>query len=117
MQDNNREASRDGSLHGDNAMNSIYYAVYDIVANDTRESVIHILKDAGFIRIQKSVFCGKISNQQKKDLIERIQYVIDLDADSFYLIMSCNQCFGKITLLGKNFDIEYASGNKASLVF
>lgn len=98
-------------------MKSIYYAVYDITENDRRDAIIHILKDAGFIRIQKSVFCGKIASQQKKDLIERAKQVLDMDEDSFYLILSCNQCFGKITLLGKNFDVQYASDERPSMVF
>ena len=98
-------------------MKSMYYAVYDITDNGIRESTIHILKDAGFIRIQKSVFCGKIGSQQKNDMIEKIKNSINLESDSFYLIMSCSQCFGKIVLLGKDFDVEYAAEKRSSMVF
>ena len=95
----------------------MFYAIYDIVDNNTRESIIQILKDAGFTRIQKSVFCGGLNNQQKKDLIEKIKAVISQEADSLYLIMSCKQCFGNIITFGKNFDMEYAAGTRSSMVF
>ena len=94
----------------------MYYAVYDITENSIRESLIHILKDASFVRVQKSVFCGRLSGQQKKDLIEKIKHVISEEDDSFYLIMCCNQCFGKIITLGKDFDAEYVSDQKPSMV-
>ncbi len=94
---------------------SMYYAVYDITENSTRSSVTHILKNQGFIRIQKSVFCGSLSGQNKKDLIESIKTTIN-ENDSFYLILTCNQCFGKIKIIGKGFDKEYVSDKKPAVV-
>ncbi len=95
----------------------IYYAIYDIVDDSTRQSTIQILKDAGFTRIQKSVFCGIMNNQQKTDLLEKIKAVINEEEDSFYLIASCSQCFGKVITLGRDFDAEYVTGNRPSMVF
>lgn len=95
----------------------MYYAIYDIVENSIRESIIQVLKDYGFIRIQKSVFCGKLKNQQKKDLVSSANKIIDLQADSFYLLASCSVCFGNIITLGKSFDKQYVSGNRSSMVF
>ena len=94
---------------------NMYYAVYDITENSTRTSVIHILKNQGFIRIQKSVFCGSLSGQSKKDLIELIKITVN-ENDSFYLILACNQCFGKIKVIGKGFDKEYVSDKKPAIV-
>ncbi len=96
---------------------TMYYATYDITEDSIRKSVIQILKDGGMVRIQKSVFCGNISNQQKKDLIEQIKNTINQEVDSFYLIISCNQCFGKITTIGRNFDSQYVQGKRPSMVF
>jgi CRISPR-associated protein Cas2 len=93
----------------------MYYAVYDLTDNNTRTSVIHALKNHGFVRIQKSVFCGNISNQQKKDLIETIKILISAD-DSFYLMLSCNRCFGRVVVVGKGFDKEYVADKKGSAV-
>lgn len=94
---------------------SMYYATYDVSDNGIRESIINILKNSGFTRIQKSVFCGKISNQQKKDIIEKIKIVID-ETDSFYLMMACTTCFGKMSIVGKGFDREYVSDEKDSAI-
>lgn len=94
---------------------SMYYAIYDISNNNTRTATIHTLKDQGFVRIQKSVFCGRISNQQKKDLIEIIKQLI-FENDSFYLVQSCNVCFGKIIIVGKGFDKKYVAGQWESMV-
>lgn len=95
---------------------SIYYAVYDIKENRTRDSVIQILKNHGFVRIQKSVFCGNIVNQQRKDLIEMIKTVVS-ENDSFYLMLSCVSCFGKVTIVGKGFDKDYVADKKGAAVF
>ena len=94
---------------------SMYYAVYDISDNGIRTSLIQILKDHGFVRIQKSVFCGNLAVQQKKDLIESIKPILT-ENDSFYLMLSCNSCFGKIMIVGKGFDKEYVSDTKGSMV-
>jgi len=95
---------------------SMYYAVYDISDDIIRTRTIQILKDAGFTRIQKSVFCGKISGQQKKDVIENVKNIIPRDEDSFYLLLACTKCFGRITIVGKGFDKEYVSNDKSSIV-
>lgn len=94
---------------------NMYYATYDVSDNGIRESIIHILKNSGFTRIQKSVFCGKISNQQKKDIVEKIKIVIG-ETDSFYLMMACSTCFGKMNIVGKGFDKEYVSDEKNSMI-
>lgn len=96
---------------------TMYYAVYDITDDTKREAVIQILKDAGLVRIQKSVFCGGLVSQQRKDLIEMVKLVIDADNDSFYLIMSCSKCFKNTLMIGKGFDTEYVEGKRGSMVF
>jgi CRISPR-associated protein Cas2 len=93
-----------------------YYAIYDISDNLVRSNVIRILKNAGFVRIQKSAFCGTLVNQKKKDLLEDIKRVIIDDRDSFYLILTCQQCFGRISVLGKGFDAQYAAGKRPAEV-
>ena len=93
----------------------IYYAVYDISDNSRRESVVQILKDAALERVQKSVFCGRLSRQEKKDLLEKIKYIINKE-DSFYLLMNCNQCFKQMVVLGKKFNAEYVANEKPAMV-
>ncbi len=94
-----------------------YYAIYDVSDNATRSRLVRMLKDAGFIRVQKSAFCGTLSGQEKKDLLERIKFTMKDDSDSFYLILTCHRCFGRISIIGKSFDFEYLKGKKAGMVF
>ncbi len=93
----------------------MYYAVYDISDDKTRSRVVQALKDIGFVRIQKSVFCGSLSSQQKKDLAERLKRIAGED-ESIYLILACQTCFGKVTIIGHGFDKEYVANDLESMV-
>lgn len=94
----------------------MYYAIYDITDDSTRSDIVQILKNIGFVRIQKSVFCGNLTSQQRKDIIEMVKITIRNGNDSFYLILACKQCFGKIQIIGKGFDKEYVTNKKESMV-
>ena len=94
---------------------SMYYAVYDISDDKTRTHTIQALKDVGFVRIQKSVFCGSLSSQQKKDLIENLKRITG-ENESVYLILTCLKCFGKVTIIGHGFDKEYVANDLESMV-
>ena len=98
------------------AKSNMYYAIYDISDDSTRSDIVQILKNVGFVRIQKSVFCGNLTSQQRKDIIESVKITIRNDNDSFYLIVSCKQCFGKIQIVGKDFDKKYVTNEKQSMV-
>jgi len=93
----------------------MYYAVYDISDNRTRTRTIQALKNIGFVRIQESVFCGSLSSQQKKDLIETLKKITG-ENESVYLILACQKCFGKVTIIGYGFDKEYVANNLESMV-
>lgn len=100
----------------------MHYAVYDIGDDSTRTSVADALKDAGFERVQKSVFCGTLSQQSKKDILERVRLILgdpgeEGGARSFYLIMTCAACFGSIETIGEAFDPESAAGETPARVF
>ena len=69
---------------------NMYYAVYDISDDKTRSRIVQALKDIGFVRIQKSVFCGSLSSQQKKDLVEKLKRIAGED-ESIYLILACQK--------------------------
>ncbi|MCL5949082.1 MAG: CRISPR-associated endonuclease Cas2 [Candidatus Bathyarchaeota archaeon] len=94
---------------------NMYYAVYDISDDKTRTHAIQALKDVGFIRIQKSVFCGSLASQQKKDLIEALKRITG-ENESVYLILTCQKCFGKVTIIGHGFDKEYVANDLESMV-
>lgn len=94
---------------------NMYYAVYDISNNRTRTRTIQALKNIGFVRIQESVFCGSLSSQQKKDLIENLKQITE-ENESVYLILACQTCFGKVTIIGNGFDKEYVTNDLESMV-
>jgi CRISPR-associated protein Cas2 len=93
----------------------MYYAVYDISDNKTRTHTIQALKNMGFVRIQKSVFCGSLSSQQKKDLIENLKQITE-ENESVYLILACQACFGKVTIIGHGFDKEYVTNDLECMI-
>ena len=90
---------------------NMYYAVYDISSDRTRLQTIQTLKDAGLVRIQKSVFCGRLSAQQKKNLVENLKLIAG-ESESIYLILACHHCFGRVTIIGQGFDKEYVADEK-----
>ena len=92
----------------------LYYVMYDISSNKIRSKVIHILKDAGLIRVQYSVFCGPLNFQQRKDLEEKLRTVVN--EGSVYLILCCKDCFGKIITIGASFDKDYVTGKKEARI-
>ena len=91
---------------------NMYYAIYDISSDRTRQRTIQALKNAGLTRIQKSVFCGSLSPQQRKNLIENLKQTAG-KSESLYLVRACKQCFGKIVVIGQGFDMEYVANEKA----
>jgi CRISPR-associated protein Cas2 len=95
---------------------STYYGIYDVSDDDIRNNVIRILKNLGFTRIQESVFCGSLSIQQKKDLIEDVKKILIKETDSFLLVLSCKQCFGKVISIGKILDLDWIVNNDDSIV-
>lgn len=38
------------------------------------------------------------------------------DDESIYLILACQKCFGRVTIIGQGFDKEYVSNNLESMV-
>lgn len=97
-------------------MKLMYYVVYDVSRNKTRRKISRVLKDNGLYRIQKSAFCGPLSSQQKKDLVESLKRQVTEETDSVYVIAACNNCFGKIQILGKGFDIAYVTNRTPAMV-
>lgn len=95
---------------------NVYYAAYDVSDNDVREAIIRILKDSGLVRIQKSVFCGKLQGQLKKDVLEKIRVLVR-EPDSFFLIMNCSSCFEKFVSIGASPNFTYVDDSNEGLVF
>ena len=67
-----------------------YILSYDISNNKTRNFISGLLIDSGFIRVQRSVFIGEISNIKINNILKLINTRLELDKDSL-LCMPINK--------------------------
>ena len=82
------------------------WVVYDITENKIRNRIVKLCKGYGLYRVQKSVFLGDLNKNQLDSLALESEHIIDTTTDSTYVFPMCEDCFGKIKLLGKAFDKE-----------
>lgn len=82
----------------------LVWIIYDIVENKTRTRVAKECKKYGLIRVQKSVFLGKIKTSRFDELGEKCLNLIDEDVDSVYLFPFCQEDFRRVQVLGQGFD-------------
>jgi len=80
------------------------WVVYDIADDKVRGKVAKACKKQGLIRVQKSVFLGKLEWTRFDELSEICQDLIDEEKDSVYLFPFCQDDFRKINVLGQGFD-------------
>ncbi|MEA3255811.1 MAG: CRISPR-associated endonuclease Cas2 [Candidatus Altiarchaeota archaeon] len=93
------------------------WVMYDITDNRKRESVIKICKGYGLYRVQKSVFLGSLNRNELDSLALECEEAVDADNDSVYVFPLCEDCFGKIKLIGNAFDKELVSDEVISKFF
>jgi len=60
--------------------------VYDIGNNKIRENFANFLQAHGLVRVQRSMFIGKVSSQTVKDIERRASKTIDLSRDIVHII-------------------------------
>lgn len=60
--------------------------VYDIGSNKVRENFANFLQAHGLVRVQRSMFIGKVSSQTVKDIERRASKTIDLSKDIVHII-------------------------------
>ncbi len=82
----------------------LVWIVYDIVEDKVRNKVAKQCKKFGLIRVQKSVFLGKLETNRFDELGEKCLDLIDEDTDSVYLFPFCQEDFRRINVLGQGFD-------------
>lgn len=80
------------------------WIIYDIVDNKNRNKVAKACKKAGLIRVQKSVFLGRLESNRFDELGEQCRALINEDEDSVYLFPFCQEDFRRIKVLGQGFD-------------
>ena len=59
---------------------------YDIGNNKIRENFANFLQAHGLVRIQRSLFIGKVSSQTIKDIERKAAKIIDLSRDVVHIV-------------------------------
>jgi len=85
-------------------MTVLVWIVYDIADDKIRTRVAKACKKIGLIRVQKSVFLGKLEWNRFDELGEICRDLIDPETDSVYLFPFCQDDFRRIQVLGQGFD-------------
>lgn len=98
-------------------MTILVWMIYDIRKDKIRNFVAKECKKAGLIRVQKSVFLGKLDNNRFDELGELCQGAIDSATDSVYLFPFCQENFQKIRVLGQGFDRKMVNDEILSQFF
>ncbi|MDR1820387.1 MAG: CRISPR-associated endonuclease Cas2 [Methanobrevibacter sp.] len=74
------------------------FAIYDISENRSRSSLIKLLRHHGFYRIQKSVFAGDITLDERLDLIDNVEMYLSSERDSIIVVPICESCKDSIVI-------------------
>ena len=93
------------------------WIMYDIVSNKTRNRVAKKCKKYGMIRVQKSIFLGRLDINRFDELTEICLDEIDEETDSVYLFPFCQEEFRRIQVLGQGFDKKLVNDEILSKFF
>ena len=90
-------------------MSMLIWVIYDITEDKKRNRVAKHCKQAGLIRVQKSVFLGSLERNRFDELSEMCKEEIDENTDSIYIFPFCEEDFKKIKVHGQGFDKKLVS--------
>lgn len=79
----------------------LIFVMYDISEHSTRTSFINKLRYFGLRRIQKSIFAGILSIEERLDLAEEFDFFLSSDKDSIIMIPVCESCESSIFIEGE----------------
>ena len=98
-------------------MSVLAWIIYDISDDKTRNKVAKECKKYGLIRVQKSVFLGKLKTNRFDGLGEKCLDLINEDVDSLYLFPFCQEDFRQIKVIGQGFDKKLVNDEVLSQFF
>ncbi len=98
-------------------MEILVWILYDISNNKNRTKIAKECKKAGLIRVQKSIFLGKIKWNRFDELTEMFDELIDEETDKVYLFPFCQDDFKQIKVLGQGFDKKLVNDEILSKFF
>ncbi|GAB6094233.1 hypothetical protein JCM14469_04850 [Desulfatiferula olefinivorans] len=85
-------------------MDVLVWIIYDIANDKSRTKVAKECKRAGLIRVQKSVFLGRLEATRFDELHVMFDDLIDPKKDKVYLFPFCQDDFKQVKVLGQGFD-------------
>ena len=78
----------------------LVFVMYDITDNPTRSSFVKKLQYYGLRRIQKSIFCGFLSIDERLNLASEFDFYMSSEQDSIILIPACESCLESVFIEG-----------------
>jgi len=94
---------------------SIVWVVYDIAENKVRTKVSNTCISSGLYRVQKSVFLGTLSANERDELALKCEELIDVNVDSVYIFPMDQQSFKSVKMLGQAFSKDLVSDKVRAL--
>lgn len=79
----------------------LVFVVYDISDTKTRSAFVNKLRYFGLRRIQKSVFSGILTIEDRFDLVKDFDFFMSSEKDSIVLIPVCESCEESIFIEGE----------------
>jgi CRISPR-associated protein Cas2 len=95
----------------------IAWVLYDIQKDKPRTKVAKLCKQAGLYRVQKSVFLGTLTANEKDTLELQIEELIDEEVDSVYIFPMSKNELKDTVLLGQAFDKDMVTDEVRELFF
>ncbi|MCB0644602.1 MAG: CRISPR-associated endonuclease Cas2 [Phaeodactylibacter sp.] len=96
-----------------------YLICYDITSNRKRAKVAGLLKRAGCVRIQKSVFVGDLYKNSLSSLQKDLQQLLQkrpAPNDNLFFLKVHRDAFLHLTQFGRNFDPRLVLGREKVLI-
>jgi len=95
----------------------IAWVLYDIQKDKPRTKVAKLCKQAGLYRVQKSVFLGTLTANEKDTLELQIEELIVEEVDSVYIFPMSKNELKDTVLLGQAFDKDMVTDEVRELFF
>ncbi len=98
-------------------MDVLVWILYDITEDKVRGKVAKACKKAGLIRVQKSIFLGRLQKNRFDELHVMFEDLIDPQKDKVYLFPFCQEDFRQVRVLGQGFDRKLVNDEILSQFF
>ena len=85
----------------------ICWVMYDIKKDKARTKISKLCEQIGLIRVQYSVFLGKLNANDKDTLEIQLEELMDKKTDSIYVFPMSKDELKDTVLLGQAFDKKY----------